>query len=41
MREGIKIKPIRAEHHPKLTSAMTEEVTEYKFKKPSKLDYED
>ena len=40
MREGIKIKPITVHHHSKLTSAMSEEVEEYKFKKP-KLDVDD
>ena len=40
MREHIVVKPIRAEHHHKLTTAMTEQVKEYKFKKPE-IEYED
>ena len=39
-REHIKIHPIKVHHHGKLSSSMSEEVEEYKFKKPGKLEDE-
>lgn len=40
-REKISIKPIRAEHHHKLTSSMTEHhVKDFKFKK-AEVEFED